>query len=86
MPYWASCLMWQILKYKPNKILNMKKRTEKNIYVKPVIEQLQVEMEHGVAAGSAGSGQPGGGTGVNETDWNNGGTETQDPNGGEWWN
>ena len=64
----------------------MKKRTEKKIYVKPVIEQLQVVMEEGIAAGSVGSGQPGGGSGVNETDWNNGGTETKDPDGGEWWN
>jgi len=64
----------------------MKKRTEKKMYVTPVIEQLQVLMEEGVAAGSVGSTQPGGGSGVNETDWNNGGTETKDPNGGEWWN
>ncbi|MGE8377090.1 MAG: hypothetical protein ACN6PN_02035, partial [Sphingobacterium sp.] len=64
---------------------HMKKRTEKKIYVKPVIEQLQVVMEEGVAAGSVGSAQPGGGSGVNETDWNNGGSETQDPS-GEWWN
>ncbi|WP_433902890.1 hypothetical protein [Sphingobacterium puteale] len=52
----------------------------------PVIEQLEVLMEEGVAAGSAGSAQPGGGSGVNETDWNNGGSETQDPSSGEWWN
>ncbi|MEN5235610.1 hypothetical protein [Sphingobacterium faecium] len=54
--------------------------------MKPVIEQLLVEMEEGLAAGSVGSGQPGGGTGVTETEWNNGGTETKDPDGGEWWN
>lgn len=63
----------------------MKKRTEKKIYQKPVIEQLKVEMEEGVAAGSVGSAQPGAGTGVSETNWNNGGSETQDP-AGEWWN
>jgi len=64
----------------------MKKRTEKKMYVTPVIEQLQVLMEEGVAAGSVGSAQPGGGSGVSETDWNNGGTETKDPSSGEWWN
>ena len=64
----------------------MKKKTEKKIYVTPVIEQLDVLMEEAVAAGSAGSAQPGGGSGVNETEWNNGGSETQDPSGGEWWN
>lgn len=64
----------------------MKKKTEKKIYLAPVIERLQVMMEEGVASGSAGSAQPGGGSGVNETDWNNGGSETQDPSGGEWWN
>ncbi|WP_313263887.1 hypothetical protein [Sphingobacterium sp.] len=62
----------------------MKKRTEKKYYVQPVIEQLKVEMEEGIAAGSNGTAQPGGGSGVNETDWNNGGSETQDPS-GEWW-
>lgn len=63
----------------------MKKRSEKNIYVTPVIERSQVEMEESVAAGSQGSVQPGGGSGVTENDWNNGGTQTQDPS-GEWWN
>lgn len=63
----------------------MKKRNEKMIYIKPLVEQLQIEMEQGVAAGSQGSVQPGGGSGVTENDWNNGGTETQDPS-GEWWN
>ncbi|MGE8243896.1 hypothetical protein D3C87_667590 [compost metagenome] len=63
----------------------MEKRTEKMIYIKPLVEQLQIEMEQGVAAGSQGSVQPGGGSGVTENDWNNGGTETQDPS-GEWWN
>ncbi|WP_286862742.1 MULTISPECIES: hypothetical protein [Sphingobacterium] len=66
--------------------MNMKKKTEKAIYVTPVIERLQVMMEEGVAAGSAGSAQPGGGSGVSETDWNNGGSETQDPSSCEWWN
>ncbi|WP_312191354.1 hypothetical protein [Sphingobacterium sp.] len=63
----------------------MKKRTEKMTYVRPAIEQLTLAMEEGIAAGSNGSAQPGGGTGVTENEWNNGGTETQDPS-GEWWN
>ncbi|WP_336829571.1 hypothetical protein [Sphingobacterium multivorum] len=62
----------------------MNKRTEKKIYKSPVVEQLKVEMEGVIAAGSTGSAQPGGGSGVTETDWNNGGTQTQEPS-GEWW-
>ncbi|WP_286857446.1 MULTISPECIES: hypothetical protein [Sphingobacterium] len=42
-------------------------------------------MEQSVAAGSAGSAQPGGGSGVQEEEWLNGGSETKDPS-GEWWN
>lgn len=63
----------------------MKKRTERMTYVRPAIEQLTLAMEEGIAAGSNGSAQPGGGTGVTENEWNNGGTETKDPS-GEWWN
>jgi hypothetical protein len=63
----------------------MKKRTEKMAYVRPTIEQLTLAMEEGIAAGSNGSAQPGGGTGVTENEWNIGGTETKDPS-GEWWN
>ncbi len=55
-------------------------------YVSPAIKRMTLAMEEGIAAGSNGSAQPGGGTGVTETDWNSGGTETKDPNGGEWWN
>lgn len=36
------------------------------MYIKPVIWRLQLEMVEGVAAGSLGSGQPGGDTGVKE--------------------
>jgi len=62
----------------------MNKKIEKKMYIKPVIERLQLEMEEGVAAGSLGSGQPGGGTGVKEEEWIDGGSETRDPS-GEWW-
>ena len=58
---------------------------EKKIYMKPAIDIVQVQMEDGIAAGSNGSGQPGGGSGVQENDWTNGGSETKDPNSGEWW-
>ncbi|MCW8310459.1 MULTISPECIES: hypothetical protein [Sphingobacterium] len=58
---------------------------EKKIYMKPAIDIVQVEMEEGIAAGSNGSGQPGGGSGVQEDDWINGGSETKDPSSGEWW-
>jgi hypothetical protein len=63
----------------------MKKRKEKDIYISPAIDRLQLEMEQGVAAGSVGSAQPGGGGGVQEEGWIDGGSETKDPS-GEWWN
>ncbi|HFK5546500.1 TPA: hypothetical protein ACG0AR_003388 [Elizabethkingia anophelis] len=58
---------------------------EKREYISPVIEVIQVEMEEGFAASSPV--QPGGGSGITEEDWIDGGTEVKDPdtNGGEWW-
>ncbi len=63
----------------------MKKEKQKKIYISPAIERLHLKMEQSVAAGSAGSAQPGGGSGVQEEEWLNGGSETKDPS-GEWWN
>ena len=61
----------------------MKKRTEKSIYLKPAIERLQVEMEQGIAAGSAVN------PGVDDGGFQPGGSDIKDPNSGtdngEWW-
>ncbi|WP_407483167.1 hypothetical protein [Elizabethkingia meningoseptica] len=57
----------------------------KKEYTPPVLEVALVEMEEGFAASSPV--QPGGGNGVQEEDWINGGIEVKDPdtNNGEWW-
>lgn len=55
----------------------------KEEYIPPTLEVMFIEMEQGFAASSPV--QPGGGSGVKEEDWVDGGTETKDPNGGEWW-
>ncbi|PUB30749.1 hypothetical protein C8J95_10567 [Elizabethkingia sp. YR214] len=63
---------------------NNKKTLCKKEYVPPVVEVLLLEIEEGFAAGSPV--QPGGGSGVSEVDWVDGGTEVKDPDGsGEWW-
>ncbi|AQX05153.1 hypothetical protein KRE40_04415 [Elizabethkingia meningoseptica] len=60
-------------------------KNHKEQYTPPLLEVILIEMEQGFAASSPV--QPGGGSGVQEEDWTNGGIEVKDPdtNGGEWW-
>ncbi|MDV4102691.1 hypothetical protein CMT19_16755 [Elizabethkingia anophelis] len=64
---------------------NKTTKPEKKEYLSPIIDVILIEMEEGFAAGSPV--QPGGGNGITEEDWIDGGTETKDPNtnNGEWW-
>ncbi|AIL45499.1 hypothetical protein HZP39_02215 [Elizabethkingia anophelis] len=63
---------------------NDKETLCKKEYVPPIVEVMLLEIEEGFAAGSPV--QPGGGSGISEVDWIDGGTEIKDPDGsGEWW-